>query len=98
MLERPEQKTAMYLNNVKETRGGQDNTNIDAAWYSTSCHAVSKSPWFVDVCGLSRQVVECLRRLVLTGLLVFLVPDTPGQIAFSCVFAFARYDESHRRF
>ncbi|CAN0491430.1 unnamed protein product, partial [Scytosiphon promiscuus] len=37
------------------------------------------------------QVFECLRRLVLTGLLVFLVPDTPGQVAFSCVFAFARY-------
>ncbi|CAM9095530.1 unnamed protein product, partial [Laminaria digitata] len=34
------------------------------------------------------EVFECLRRLVLTGLLVFLVPDTPGQVAFSCVFAF----------
>lgn len=36
------------------------------------------------------QVCECIRRLLLTGLLVFLVPDTSGQVAFSCVFAFAR--------
>ena len=47
-----------------------------------------------------RQVFECLRRLVLTGVLVFLVPETPGQVAFSCVFAFTRYvgelrQESH---
>ncbi|CAM9462085.1 unnamed protein product, partial [Ectocarpus sp. 12 AP-2014] len=34
------------------------------------------------------EVFECLRRLLLTGLLVFLVPDTPGQVAFGCVFAF----------
>lgn len=40
--------------------------------------------WFSQVC-------ECLRRLLLTGLLVFLVPDTSGQVAYSCVFAFVRY-------
>ncbi|CAB1100084.1 unnamed protein product [Ectocarpus sp. CCAP 1310/34] len=34
------------------------------------------------------EVIECFRRLLLTGLLVFLVPDTPGQVAFGCVFAF----------
>ncbi|CBJ26637.1 adhesin-like protein [Ectocarpus siliculosus] len=34
------------------------------------------------------EVFECMRRLLLTGLLVFLVPDTPGQVAFGCVFAF----------
>ncbi|CAN0058299.1 unnamed protein product [Scytosiphon promiscuus] len=34
------------------------------------------------------EVFECIRRLLLTGLLVFLVPDTPGQVAFGCVFAF----------
>lgn len=36
------------------------------------------------------QVFECIRRLLLTGLLVFLVPDTPGQVAFSCLFAIFR--------
>ncbi|CAN0138387.1 unnamed protein product, partial [Pylaiella littoralis] len=34
------------------------------------------------------EVLECFRRFLLTGLLVFLVPDTPGQVAFGCVFAF----------
>ena len=38
-------------------------------------------------CG---QVLECFRRLLLTGLLVFLQPDTPGQVAFGCIFAFIR--------
>ncbi|CBJ32402.1 adhesin-like protein [Ectocarpus siliculosus] len=33
------------------------------------------------------EVFECIRRLLLTGILVFLVPDTPGQVAFSCIFA-----------
>ncbi|CAM9648873.1 unnamed protein product [Ectocarpus sp. 12 AP-2014] len=33
------------------------------------------------------EVLECIRRLLLTGILVFLVPDTPGQVAFSCIFA-----------
>eukprot|EP00611_Tribonema_gayanum_P017500 TRINITY_DN3019_c0_g1_i1.p1 TRINITY_DN3019_c0_g1~~TRINITY_DN3019_c0_g1_i1.p1 ORF type:complete len:453 (+),score=56.01 TRINITY_DN3019_c0_g1_i1:119-1477(+) len=34
------------------------------------------------------EVVECLRRLMLTGLLVFIMPGTPGQSAVACVFAF----------
>ena len=38
---------------------------------------------------LSRQVFECVRRLLLTGLLVF-VPDTSGQVAYGCIFAFIR--------
>ncbi|CAM9503472.1 unnamed protein product, partial [Ectocarpus sp. 12 AP-2014] len=33
------------------------------------------------------EVFECIRRLLLTALLVFVVPDTPGQVAFGCVFA-----------
>ena len=33
---------------------------------------------------------------MLTGLLVFLVPGTPAQVAISCVFAFARYGASQR--
>lgn len=37
------------------------------------------------------EVCECVRRLLLTGLLVFLIPDTAGQVAFSCVFALIRY-------
>lgn len=40
---------------------------------------------------MSGQVVECLRRLMLTGLLVFALPDTPAQVAFGCIFAFLRY-------
>ena len=43
--------------------------------------------WLVLACT---QVFECLRRLLLTGLLVFLVPDTAGQVAFGCIFAFLR--------
>ncbi|KAG5176025.1 hypothetical protein JKP88DRAFT_265595 [Tribonema minus] len=34
------------------------------------------------------EVVECLRRLMVTGLLVFIMPGTPGQSAVACVFAF----------
>ncbi|KAG5183506.1 hypothetical protein JKP88DRAFT_262991 [Tribonema minus] len=33
------------------------------------------------------EVVECVRRLMLTGLLVFIMPGTPGQSAVACVFA-----------
>ena len=36
------------------------------------------------------QVLECVRRLLLTGLLVFLQPDSSGQLAFGCMFAFIR--------
>lgn len=40
---------------------------------------------------LPRQVWECLRRLLLTGLLVFVEPDTSGQAATSWALAFVRY-------
>jgi hypothetical protein len=33
------------------------------------------------------EVVECIRRLLLTGFLVFILPGTAGQSAVSCVFA-----------
>ena len=36
------------------------------------------------------KVFECIRRLLLTGLLVF-VPNTSGQVAYGCLFAFVRY-------
>lgn len=39
---------------------------------------------------VSGQVCECARRLLLTGVLVFLVDDSAEQVAFSCVFAFVR--------
>lgn len=42
-----------------------------------------------------RQVFECLRRLLLTGVLVF-VPDKTGQaVAYGCIFAFVRYVADH---
>jgi hypothetical protein len=33
------------------------------------------------------EVVECIRRLLLAGFLVFILPGSPGQAAVSCVFA-----------
>ena len=42
-------------------------------------------------CSLLGQVIECMRRLLLTGVLVFVKPDTAGQVAFGCIFAFLRY-------
>jgi hypothetical protein len=33
------------------------------------------------------EVVECVRRLLLAGFLVFILPGSPGQAAVSCVFA-----------
>jgi hypothetical protein len=33
------------------------------------------------------EVVECIRRLLLAGFLVFILPGTAGQAALSCVFA-----------
>jgi hypothetical protein len=33
------------------------------------------------------EVVECIRRLLLTGFLVFILPGTAGQSAVACVFA-----------
>ncbi|KAG5191982.1 hypothetical protein JKP88DRAFT_242829 [Tribonema minus] len=35
------------------------------------------------------ELVECVRRLLLTGLLVFIMPGTAGQAAVSTLFAFA---------
>lgn len=35
-----------------------------------------------------------MRRLLLTGLLVFVAPETSGQVAFGCVFAFVRYSRN----
>jgi hypothetical protein len=35
------------------------------------------------------EVAECMRRLLLAGFLVFILPGTPGQAAVSCVFAIA---------
>jgi lysylphosphatidylglycerol synthetase-like protein (DUF2156 family) len=34
------------------------------------------------------EVAECIRRLALTGFLVFVLPGTAGQAAVACVFAF----------
>ncbi|KAG5182861.1 hypothetical protein JKP88DRAFT_195774 [Tribonema minus] len=34
------------------------------------------------------ESVECFRRLMLSGLLVFIMPGTPGQSAVACIFAF----------
>ncbi|KAG5191902.1 hypothetical protein JKP88DRAFT_274888 [Tribonema minus] len=49
------------------------------------------------------EVVECLRRLMLTGVLVFILPGDPGQSVYACVFAYAsimvymRCQPHHRR-
>ncbi|KAG5178591.1 hypothetical protein JKP88DRAFT_154875, partial [Tribonema minus] len=34
------------------------------------------------------ESAECVRRLMLSGLLVFIMPGTPGQSAVACIFAF----------
>ncbi|CAN0484190.1 unnamed protein product, partial [Scytosiphon promiscuus] len=34
------------------------------------------------------EVIECGRRLSLTGLLVFIAPGSSTQVATACVFAF----------
>eukprot|EP00611_Tribonema_gayanum_P031460 TRINITY_DN90_c0_g1_i11.p1 TRINITY_DN90_c0_g1~~TRINITY_DN90_c0_g1_i11.p1 ORF type:complete len:747 (-),score=84.96 TRINITY_DN90_c0_g1_i11:24-2264(-) len=34
------------------------------------------------------ETAECLRRLMLAGLLVFIMPGSPGQSAFACMLAF----------
>ena len=51
-----------------------------------------------SLCVVWVQVVECARRLMLTGILVFIAPDTPGQVAFGCIFAFIRYTYCNVRF
>ncbi|CAN0590832.1 unnamed protein product, partial [Laminaria digitata] len=35
------------------------------------------------------EVVECGRRILLTGLLIFISPHTSTQAAMACLFAFA---------
>lgn len=35
------------------------------------------------------EVVECGRRMLLTGVLVFIAPHTATQVAMACIFAFA---------
>ena len=35
------------------------------------------------------EVIECGRRMLLTGVLVFIAPHTATQVAMACVFAFA---------
>lgn len=64
------------------------NTELVVADYTTNGRIPSRSSL---ISFFSRQVFECLRRLVLTGLLVFLVPGSSGQVAYGCLFAFARY-------
>lgn len=63
-----------------------------ACLYTLSCGVIVRniSSW---CCSLRRQVFECMRRLLLTGVLVF-VPDTSGQVAYGCIFAFIRYGGS----
>ena len=49
------------------------------------------------------EVVECGRRMLLTGVLIFIAPHTATQVAMACIFAFASllgFDTStgtHRR-
>ncbi|KAG5190539.1 hypothetical protein JKP88DRAFT_175650 [Tribonema minus] len=52
---------------------------------------VSSFLWQPYKPGLCRywELVECLRRLALTGFLVFIMPGTAGQAAWSMLFAFA---------
>ncbi len=35
------------------------------------------------------EVIDCGRRILLTGALVFIQPNTPEQAAIACMFAFA---------
>ncbi|CAN0594942.1 unnamed protein product, partial [Laminaria digitata] len=35
------------------------------------------------------EVVECRRRMLLTGVLIFIAPHTATQVAMACIFAFA---------
>lgn len=35
------------------------------------------------------EVIECGRRILLTGVLVFIAPNTAAQAAVACMFAFA---------
>lgn len=53
-----------------------------------ACVAAVESRGLGEFC-FSWQVLECIRRLLLTGLLVF-VPDTSGQVVYGCIFAFIR--------
>ncbi|CAN0550888.1 unnamed protein product, partial [Laminaria digitata] len=34
------------------------------------------------------EVVECGRRMLLTGVLIFISPQSPTQTAMACIFAF----------
>lgn len=57
--------------------------------------------WFLDrVCARSftlftgpdkyyYEIIECGRRILLTGVLIFIAPHTTAQTAMSCIFAFA---------
>ena len=35
------------------------------------------------------EVIECGRRMLLTGVLIFIAPQSPSQVAMACIFAFA---------
>lgn len=35
------------------------------------------------------EVVECGRRMLLTGVLIFIAPQSPTQTSMACIFAFA---------
>ena len=50
--------------------------------FAEMCH---KGPYCAPL-----QVYECIRRLMLTAVLVFLAEDTVEQVAYSCLFAFIR--------
>ena len=35
------------------------------------------------------EVIECGRRRLLTGVLIYIAPQSPSQVAMACIFAFA---------
>jgi hypothetical protein len=59
-----------------------DKRDVDVTLHTTS---FLWSPYTPDTYWW--EVVECIRRLLLAGFLVFILPGTPGQAAVSCVFA-----------
>jgi hypothetical protein len=59
-----------------------DKREIDVTLHTTS---FLWSPYTPDTYWW--EVVECIRRLLLAGFLVFIFPGTAGQAAVSCVFA-----------
>lgn len=62
----------------QETTTAVSQNVVDSSRFLWSCYKPRFYYW---------EVLECLRRVLMTGVVVFLFPGTPAQLSLTCIFA-----------